>query len=38
MARKRMKRGKDKRVFSNTASHGKKININPRVSRGGIRL
>lgn len=28
----------DKRVFKHTADKTKKINISPRVSRGGIRL
>lgn len=29
---------KDKRRFSRTADKTKKININPRIMRGGIRL
>lgn len=29
---------KDKRIFTNTAKKTKKININPKPSRGGIRL
>lgn len=33
-----MKRRKDKRVFSHTAGKTKKINIAPKVYRGGIRL
>lgn len=28
----------DKRIFKNTATETKKINIMPKVSRGGIRL
>lgn len=36
--RKPMKPGKDKRVFTQTANKVKKINIRPKVSRGGIRL
>lgn len=36
--RKRMKRGKDKKIFRNTAARSKKININPTIYRGGIRL
>lgn len=36
--RKRMSRGKDHRVFRRTASGSKKINIEPKVYRGGIRL
>lgn len=35
MARKRMKNKLDKKVFSHTAVKGKKINVNPRVGRGG---
>lgn len=31
-------RKKDKRVFTNTAKKTKKINVNPKPSRGGIRL
>lgn len=38
MARKRMRRGKDRKVFRRTASKSKKININPTIMRGGIRL
>lgn len=38
MARKRMSRGKDRKVFSHTAVVGKKINVSPKYSRGGIRL
>lgn len=38
MKRKRMRPKVDKRVFSHTASKGKKINVNPRIERGGIRL
>lgn len=30
--------GKDKRIFRNTATKSKKINVNPVVYRGGIRL
>lgn len=29
---------KDKKVFTTTAKKTKKININPRTTRGGIRL
>lgn len=28
----------DKKIFTNTAKTTKKINVNPRPSRGGIRL
>lgn len=34
----KMKPFKDKKVFRNTATKSKKININPRIPRGGIRL
>lgn len=36
--RKRMSRRTDKKVFRNTATKSKKININPTIYRGGIRL
>lgn len=36
--RKKMSRGKDKAVFSRTASKSKKINLDPKIYRGGIRL
>lgn len=36
--RKKMRKKKDKRVFANTANKTKKINIAPKVMRGGIRL
>lgn len=37
---KRIKRsgGRDKKVFKHTAVKSKKININPKIARGGIRL
>ena len=38
MARKRMKPSKDRKVFRRTAVKSKKININPTIYRGGIRL
>lgn len=38
MARKPTHRSKDKKVFRRTASKSKKININPVIMRGGIRL
>lgn len=38
MKRSKMARGKDKRVFKNSADKTKKINIYPAVARGGIRL
>lgn len=36
--RKRMSRGKDRKIFRRTASKSKKVNINPTIFRGGIRL
>ena len=36
--RKKMKKGKDSRVFRRTAAKSKKININPTIFPGGIRL
>lgn len=36
--RKRRSPGKDKRYFTRTAQKSKKININPTIYRGGIRL
>lgn len=38
MKRKHMRASKDKKVYTNTAKKTKKININPKISRGGIRL
>lgn len=38
MARRKMSRGKDQKVFRRTASKSKKINIEPKIYRGGIRL
>lgn len=38
MHRKKMKKSKDKRVFSSTAIDRRKINTNPLIPRGGIRL
>lgn len=38
MARKRTNPRKDKKVFRRTAVQSKKININPTIYRGGIRL
>lgn len=32
------KKKTDKKIFKNTATETKKINIMPKVSRGGIRL
>ena len=36
--RKKMRPKKDKKIFRRTAAKFKKININPTVFRGGIRL
>lgn len=36
--RRRTSRGRDSRSFRRTAVNAKKININPSVYRGGIRL
>lgn len=38
MARKRMKKGRDRKVFRNTAIRTKKVNVDPKSYRGGIRL
>lgn len=39
MKRKAMrKRKKDKRVFNQTANKTKRINLSPRIMRGGIRF
>lgn len=38
MSRRKMPKGKDNRVFRRTAAKSKKININPTIFRGGIRL
>ena len=38
MARKMMPRGKDKGVFRRTAAKSKKVNIDPKIYRGGFRL
>lgn len=36
--RKKMKKSKDQKVFSRTAAKSKKINVDPKIYRGGIRL
>lgn len=36
--RRRMRPSQDKRIFRRTASKSKKINVDPTVFRGGIRL
>lgn len=38
MARRRMRRSSDRKIFRRTAMKSKKINIEPRIPRGGIRL
>lgn len=38
MSRKHMPRGRDRKVFRRTAAKSKKVNINPSIFRGGIRL
>lgn len=38
MKRSKMKPKKDKKIFKHSADKTKKININPTVARGGIRL
>ena len=38
MKRKKMPQKKDKAVFRRTAVSTKKINVNPTIYRGGIRL
>lgn len=36
--RQAMKKSKDKKVYTQTANNVKKINVKPKLSRGGIRL
>lgn len=36
--RSRVRSGKDKKIFRRTAVKSKKINVEPKVYRGGIRL
>lgn len=38
MARKRQPKRKDRKYFSRTAVQSKKINIDPTIYRGGLRL
>lgn len=38
MSRKRTKKKIDRKIFKRTAVKTKKINISPKISRGGIRL
>lgn len=37
-SRHKVRRSKDRKVFSKAADRVKKINIEPKVARGGIRL
>ena len=36
--RKKVKMSKDRKIFKTTSSKTKKINIDPKIMRGGIRL
>ena len=38
MKRKHMKARRDKKIFTQTAKKVKKINVAPKISRGGLRL
>lgn len=38
MMRRKVKPRKDKKVFKRTAVKSKKINVDPKIFRGGIRL
>lgn len=38
MSRNKVRKSKDRKIFGKAADHVKKININPKVARGGIRL
>ena len=38
MKRQAMKRKKEKKVYTQTANHVKKINVAPKISRGGTKL
>lgn len=38
MARKKVPRRKDKRIFAKTVKNTKAINVAPKLMRGGIRL
>lgn len=38
MSRRRVRPSTDKKVFTRTAVRSKKINLNPTIYRGGIRL
>lgn len=38
MARTKVKKSVDKKIFKHTAANTKLVNVKPRVMRGGIRL
>lgn len=38
MSRRRMRKSVDRKVFRRTAAKAKKVNISPKIYRGGIRL
>lgn len=38
MSRRRMRKPVDRKVFRRTAARSKKVNISPKIYRGGIRL
>lgn len=38
MSRRRMRKSTDRKVFRRTAAKAKKVNISPKIYRGGIRL
>lgn len=38
MSKRRMRPRRDKKIFRRTAAKAKKINIDPKIYRGGIRL
>ncbi|UNI72399.1 MAG: hypothetical protein [Chaetfec virus UA24_2563] len=38
MSKRMRNRGRDKKIFRRTAAKAKKINIDPKIYRGGIRL
>lgn len=38
MSKRMRNRRRDRRVFRNTAAKSKKVNIDPKIYRGGIRL
>lgn len=38
MKRRKMKKSKDRRIYNQTANKTKKINLSPRIMRGGIRF